>query len=547
MDANQFDDLSRALAAGVSRRGLLKLGAALVSAAAAMVGMSAEEALVVAKAPPCKRDSDCAADKRCCPPTSSYRPGVCVSRCSYATPRLANVCARQTFEPSEHVTKNAFIGNPIVADVQFFDSLKKINTCANSANVKVHVTSSFRTPAQNERECASCGSGHLAGHAIDMNVAWPGGTRLCNKTCLAKHLKGEAPAPVAKFLSCVERSGLRWGGRFNDPVHIDDGVISSRPDSGYRDRYQRVQSPQGCKDGSACCDGRCIDVDKDENNCGACGQKCGADLKCFMGKCIARTCRNEVVVSVPARSGWQEVPVNSQSWRTGVWHTYEIVAGQWRHASEQPYNRGAGGTAACVPARGSCAKPLPSFPEGALVHRLYNGQWGPITGLGAGVVGPVWCTGSFCPGAYRYGVRINENDSQLSDNDGTLTVRICEIDKPQVFEAGWTVAELMLAGPVEAADESPTPESSPTPTEEPDQPTPTEPATATAEPVPAETPTPLPAETPPPEPTLPPDPSPEPTAPPVETPVPEPTPSPTSPADPLEPLDPPPDGTPGSG
>ena len=196
------------------------------------------------------------------------------------------------------------MGRAIVADVAFFDALAAINRCAVGANVRLHVTSSFRDFAGNDRVCGVCQSNHLIGHAIDMNVKHAADQPLCGKACLAKHLSGEAPAKVAAFLDCVRAApGLRWGGTFDDPVHIDDGTPGA---AAYRERFERVQSPQGCAAGTACVDGVCeaggdacangvqdggeTDVDCGGPDCPPCadGKRCFVNGDCQSNGCDRR-------------------------------------------------------------------------------------------------------------------------------------------------------------------------------------------------------------------------------------------------------------------
>src|SRR4051812_29238794 len=56
----------------------------------------------------------------------------------------ATSCALQTYNKPN----SAFTGDPIRADVQFFDSLDSVNTCAIVNGVTIAVTSSYRKPNQ---------------------------------------------------------------------------------------------------------------------------------------------------------------------------------------------------------------------------------------------------------------------------------------------------------------------------------------------------------------------------------------------------------------
>ena len=42
----------------------------------------------------------------------------------------------------------------------------------------------------------------------------------------------------------------------------------------------------GCASGEADCGGICVDLDSDEDNCGACGNPCAFDEICVAGECV---------------------------------------------------------------------------------------------------------------------------------------------------------------------------------------------------------------------------------------------------------------------
>ena len=121
-----------------------------------------------------------------------------------------------------------FIGSPILADVEFFPALDKINQAAVAAGVKVNVTNSFRVAGQTLQGTVVPPAGmsnHLVGHAIDMNVQYTDSqnkTQACNSVCLGQ---SAPPAAVTAFINAVKAAGLRYGGDFtpSDVVHFDDG------------------------------------------------------------------------------------------------------------------------------------------------------------------------------------------------------------------------------------------------------------------------------------------------------------------------------------
>lgn len=71
-------------------------------------------------------------------------------------------------------------------------------------------------------------SNHLVGHAIDMNIQ--SGEGFFNSTLLKNDNFEQLPANIKSFIKAIRKvPALRWGGDFNDPVHIDDGLNIAHP------------------------------------------------------------------------------------------------------------------------------------------------------------------------------------------------------------------------------------------------------------------------------------------------------------------------------
>jgi hypothetical protein len=217
-------------------------------------------------------------------------------------------CAKQSYS-----TGTNFIGQAITADVQFFDSLNDIDSCAGANNVDVYVTSSYRPPGTRPNGAIvdpAKQSNHEAGHAIDMNVSYTnaaGQQVLCG--CEAKKgcpsstcLGGVLPAPVQGFIDCVKAAGLHWGGDFKrsrDPVHIDDHLKEGNFAS-WQDRANAMVQSAPCPATETCdvhgecqcppgltsCSGKCVDLQTDLANCSSCGNACPGEKICQGGLCV---------------------------------------------------------------------------------------------------------------------------------------------------------------------------------------------------------------------------------------------------------------------
>ena len=134
-----------------------------------------------------------------------------------------------------------FSGKPCRADIQFVPMLEKVNAYAETANIFVYVTSSFRTTTNVQGAIVKPAtfSNHLAGHGIDVNIQY-GNNKFANSTVLNQY--PSVPEPIKIFLKfIIDDNELRWGGRFSakDPVHIDD-----HPNKDlviWKKRYQAMQ------------------------------------------------------------------------------------------------------------------------------------------------------------------------------------------------------------------------------------------------------------------------------------------------------------------
>jgi peptidoglycan hydrolase-like protein with peptidoglycan-binding domain len=136
-----------------------------------------------------------------------------------------------------------FQGNKVKADINFVDSLKKINHYAEANKVKIHVTSSWRANSKVAGAIVTPAtkSNHMAGHAIDMNIVFAGGW--ANSKYLKKSNEPNWDTSVAGFINAIRHDGdLRWGGDFRteDPVHIDDGLNLNNPTE-WEKRYLATQ------------------------------------------------------------------------------------------------------------------------------------------------------------------------------------------------------------------------------------------------------------------------------------------------------------------
>jgi len=154
----------------------------------------------------------------------------------------------------------------------------------------------------------------------------------------------------------------------------------------------------------------------------------------------------DTVVQVRANQGWQNTGAIVQ-----VGDTVEIqyVSGSWTQSvGKEPYHTGANDPTQYVCANimnaAACIEPIPDFPQGGLIGRLGSRllKVGNSLRFVAETAGPLY-------------LRMNDADSGLYDNAGTLTVRItvqpAMTPKSRVFQftvqarLGWQDTSIYVA------------------------------------------------------------------------------------------------------
>ena len=136
-------------------------------------------------------------------------------------------------------TASNFSGNCEI-DEDFKPYLDHMNEVAKEHGIKVIVTSSYRpdtnvkgaivTPAQR--------SNHLIGYAIDCNLQDIKTGEYFNSVKM-----GDGVGLDESFIKDVEKTGLRWGGRFKakDVVHFDYPLNINNPKL-WQEKYNKIHN-----------------------------------------------------------------------------------------------------------------------------------------------------------------------------------------------------------------------------------------------------------------------------------------------------------------
>lgn len=136
-----------------------------------------------------------------------------------------------------------FVGERVLAHVDFHPALRRLGDYAELADVTIHVTDSFRPPESRLRGRpvpVALRSNHLVGHAIDVEILF-GDERLDRDRLRREHFR-DLPMNARYWLQQIrEDRELRWGGDFvhPDPVHIDDDLYGRDPEAWMRKLDER--------------------------------------------------------------------------------------------------------------------------------------------------------------------------------------------------------------------------------------------------------------------------------------------------------------------
>lgn len=136
---------------------------------------------------------------------------------------------KQSTSKTKPVYVYNFEGNDLITDPGFDEYLSYMDSLAESYNVSIYVTGSFRTYGATVSNPVvdpdTKNSNHFVGHAVDINIRYPAFTgRLYNSTDLSNYTT--LPNAVKEFIAGCKINGLRWGGDFTTPdvVHFDDNL-----------------------------------------------------------------------------------------------------------------------------------------------------------------------------------------------------------------------------------------------------------------------------------------------------------------------------------
>lgn len=114
-------------------------------------------------------------------------------------------------------------GKQVFVHRKFAPHLEKLNAFCKSKDLHLLVISSYRYEQDNLKNAIvkpATFSNHLVGCALDCNVQYKG--TLYNSTSLRQSNLAKLPERVRSYIAYIQKdTPLRWGGTFNDPVHID--------------------------------------------------------------------------------------------------------------------------------------------------------------------------------------------------------------------------------------------------------------------------------------------------------------------------------------
>lgn len=90
-----------------------------------------------------------------------------------------------------------------------------------------------------------------------------------------------APAPVEAACRKLNESCTKKRPKIGKRRKCCSGLVCRNK----RCRIKECSAFLGCGEGKGCCDGKCVDLQTDESNCGACGEACPAGATCVESAC----------------------------------------------------------------------------------------------------------------------------------------------------------------------------------------------------------------------------------------------------------------------
>jgi hypothetical protein len=142
--------------------------------------------------------------------------------------------------------------------------------------------------------CGACGNTCETDEFCDAGTCTRCPGHICGNTCIS--LLGCCDESMCPFITCrtvvacTDHECIYANDPDGDPCFDARGVCQTG---------QCVCGAGGfCPSGQSCCNGQCVNTDTDGENCGACGEVCGASLDlCITTECIAGECAS--VASAP--------------------------------------------------------------------------------------------------------------------------------------------------------------------------------------------------------------------------------------------------------
>lgn len=314
MDGRGFDDLVKAVANGTSRRGLLRGGLALAAGAFGVRISATNGAAALARRPgeTCRGNGDCASGVCSQPDRTGRRRCLCTAptdcpqgsnSCTTVTCSSEGICASVTNTGASCDTGNLCVvngtcdargrcvGTPVTCAAS--------DQCHDPGVCDARTGTCSNPPKPNGAPCEdgnACSTGDTCQGGFCTSGTWtvcqPFGP--CQSASFCDSITGECRpvnttngTPCSDPANCIPEGVCRDGscyGVHNCPVchFCAGGTCSALPALG-------PLFDSRCE-GGMCCNGACVDLSSDDDNCGTCYFSCVSSSSCQNGVCQGPGC-----------------------------------------------------------------------------------------------------------------------------------------------------------------------------------------------------------------------------------------------------------------
>ena len=327
MESNRFDEFTKRLSTGISRRDLIKgLGSGVLGGALAMLGRSGADARSCrGLGRVCRNDANCCPNSTCQPGAAGRKVCTCAAglkRCGGACIPVANCCTAADCQTGDQCHAPVCDGGMCGARPLTGNSCDDGNPCTtgdvcqDGSCVGTPVTCSASDQCHDAGVCdngtgtctnppkqdgAPCDDGHACskGDTCQSGVCTAGTWVVCQPSgpcidrAICDSITGECiPVPKRNGIPCSDSNRCIPEGvcRDGECYGVTACPVCQACVSGTCSTIPALPFPDPRCTGGMCCGGQCVDLSSDDDHCGTCFFSCVSNSSCQNGVCQGPDC-----------------------------------------------------------------------------------------------------------------------------------------------------------------------------------------------------------------------------------------------------------------